>query len=319
MAVAGFAVMNPVATMAMVDTARWRPVVYADTPKTLSRYQSFLGSKSDQRKVVCFVFGATYLPDVLKNKDKIASYLVFDDLQNLHLLTAQLPGFDIVDITRDNGVFPKYLSPQELTVVLEAPTKLPDQNLLLKKVTDALGARKPSVLETTSRIPQAETIQESGAQRRLTEIKRRLTSGPDFSVVLDYYVKYLFRIVDRNQVTQNVTKKLPAELKDLWKEALDFADSEIGLTMAKAYASLCFAADPDYRVGHAVAKHSLKPYGGDFSYFTAVLPPHNSCAFIPGVLENTSAEETALVALFKVKPVEAKASKPAAKKPKGKS
>lgn len=304
--------MNPIATMAMVDTARWRPVVYADTPKTLARFRAFIESKKPEpRKCVLFLFGASYLPDVIQHKDRLSSILLFDDLQNLHNVKKQLEGFDIVDV--DDG-YPKHLSPSELMEVINKPQRFPEVTLL-SQVTKALGQRRPSVLETTNRLPSAEPITESGAQRMLADIKRMLVDDePAFPVLLDVYVKYLFRIVTRAYVTKEITKKLPAHVKEPWKQALDFADSDVGLAMAKAYHSMCRSSDPDLRASHAVATYSIKAYGGDFLYFTSVLPPYSTCEFLPDVFPNDEKEPQPLV-----KVVVPKVPEPKAKKAKGKT
>lgn len=316
MTISAFCVMNPVSTISMVDTARWRPVVYADTPRTLARFKQFIDSnKPDQRKTVLFLFGASYLNEALKHKDRFNSILVFDDLNNLHTLCKQVSGVQIVDIDKKDGVYPKYLTPSELMDVINQPTSFPE-SAILTHVTKALGQRRPSVLETTSRLPVPEAIPESGSQRLLSEIKKELTDDLPFAVVLDVYVKYLFRIVSRASVTKDVTKKLPTEAKELWKKALDFADSPIGEQMAKAYHAMCRSNDPDYRVGYVVGKFGLKAYAGDFLYFTSVLPPHKSCEFLPGTFSDDSKEDKPLVALFKAPEPPVKASKARAQKSK---
>lgn len=295
MAISSFAVMNPTAAMSMIDTSRWRTVVYADTPKSLVRYKEFLDQKkTDARKVVCFVFGVTSLKEVLKNQDKFNSILIFDDLQNLSDLRTQL-GVQIADVKEtDASAMPKHLTPQEMNTLVESSSPALEISLL-KKVLTTLGPRRPSVLETTSRIPAPLDVEESGSQRLLTEIKQTLPDPTFFGVVATTYCKYLFRMIDRNTVTQTVTKKLPAEAKDFWKKALDYADSDIGLAMHSAFAKLCSQRDPDYRTGHAVAEFNLKLYSGDFLYFTMIIPPFDSCQFLQGTTAaaSTTAASTA--------------------------
>jgi hypothetical protein len=314
MSISAFAVMNPIATMAMVDIARWRPVVYANTPKSLTRYRQFLENKKpDSRKNVLFLFGASYLSEVLNSKDKFNSILLFDDLQNIDTLRSQLQSVQIVDI--EEGIYPKHLSPSEVMEVINRPTNFPSVNPLLAHITRALGPRKPSVLETTSRLPVPEAIPESGAQRMLAELKVYIEEADlSFSAVLDVYTKYLFRIVSRPFVTKEVTKKLGSEVKDLWKQALDFADSDIGETMAHAYQELCLSSDPDLRPSHVLAKFGIKAYGGDFLYFTSVLPPHQTCAFLPGALATDEKDPRPLV-----KNVDVPVPETGAKKAKAKS
>lgn len=312
MAISAFAVMNPIATMAMVDIARWRPVVYANTPKSLARYRQFLeGKKPDNRKNVLFLFGAAYLNEVLQNKEKFSSILVFDDLQNLDRLRKWLQSVHIVDIEED---MPKHLSPSEVMDVVNKPTNFPASNPLLSQITKALGPRKPSVLETTSRLPVPEAIPESGAQRLLAELKKHTEkSEVQFSIILDVYTKYLFRIVNRAYVTKEVTKKLETDVKDLWKQALDFADSEVGQTMANAYRELCRSSDPDLRPSHVLSKFGIKAYGGDFLYFTSVLPPHQTCTFLTGVFTIDEKDPQPLVKTIEVPVPEVKAKKTKAK------
>jgi hypothetical protein len=306
MAIAGFSVMNPISTMSMIDTTRWRPVIYADTPVSLAHYQRFVKEekKGDGRKAVLFCFGAAHLQKVLKDRAKFSSVLVFDDLQNLHALATQLDSFSVVDVHRDenNCDFPKHLTPVDLMEVIERPGTLPDPFPLLSKITNALSRKRPSVLETTSRLPTPDGFMESGVHKLLSDLKALLPddSKISFAVLLDVYVKFLFKIVDRNHVTTAVTKKLPAgHAKELWNQALEFATSAIGETMAKAYYALCTSVDADYRVGHAVADHGLRSYSGDFVYFTSVLPPHRKCQFLPGAFDESAKPSLPLVKVYK--------------------
>lgn len=299
--------MNPISILAMVDIARWRPVVYADTPRTLLRFKKFIESnkRTDQRKVVAFVFGASYLTDALQHKDRFNSVLLFDDMQNLHVTSKQLTGFDIVDV---HDGHPKHLSPAEVMEVISRPTHWPDT--LLSQVTRSLAQRKPSVLETTHRMPKSQPIVESGAQRMMTMLKSGLSNeDPEFIVVIDIYVKYLFRIISRSQVTKDVTKKLSIDAKELWKQALDFADSDVGMTMAQAYRDLCQATDPDLRASHVVSSRGIKAYGGDFLYFTSILPPHKTCEFLSDALPVDDKEVKPLVQVVRVPEPKAKANK----------
>lgn len=309
MTISGFAAMNPIATLAMVDIARWKPVVYADTPQTLLRYKSFLDDKKkDNRKVVLFLFGAIYLPEVLKHKDKFHSILVFDDLQNLNNMR-NIPHFDIVDV--DQG-YPKYLSPSQLMDVVNKPTRFTETSLL-SQVTRSLNNRRPSVLETTNRMPTVEGIPETGSQRAMSDLKALINDDVMFSIALDVYVKYVFRIVDRAYVTKEVTKKLPDGAKEHWKKSLDFADSEIGLAMAHAYRDLCRTTDPDLKASYLVNKYGIKNYGGDFLYFTSLLPPSHNCAFLDGTFEVDEKEPPPLVALLKAEEAVAKPKRGKAK------
>lgn len=285
MAFVGFAKTNPICAIAMVDQVRWNPVVYADTPRSLARYKKFVNShETEARKVVLFMLGATNLTKVAKEFDRFSSVLVFDDLQNLHLLDEAIDEFEIVDIEAENGIpVPRNLTPAEMTEVVNRPEMPSSPFPVIAKLTNALGKRRPSVLESTSRMPMPEAVPESGAQRLLTEVKTILDvtgSTLPFPIVLDTYIKYLFRILPRSKVTSSVTKKLPEEAKELWGTALDLAGSEAGSNMARAFRSLCESEDVDYRVGHAVSKFGLKPYSGDFIYFTSILPPFRGCEFL---------------------------------------
>jgi hypothetical protein len=287
MAFVGFAVMSPIATQSMLDNNRWRPVVYADTPKCLSRYEAFLEAK-ESRKAILFVLGSSNLHRVAKDLDRFASVFVFDDLQNLDHLCNAIPGFDVVDIEVDEetGTFePAHLSPAELAEVVKSESSVPDVIPLLTKVKNALGKRKPSVLESTSRMPTPDAVPDvTGSQRLMGEIKLILEAQESelpFSVVLDSYTKFLFRLLSRSKLTSQVTKKLSDEAKELWMPAIDLATSDVGLRMAYAFRSLCEARDPDYRVGHAVSRYGLKAYSGDFLYFTSILSPNRSFEFLP--------------------------------------
>ena len=318
MAFVGFAVTNPISALAMIDQVRWRPVVYADTPRVLARYTKFLKvANQDTRKAVLFLLGATNLGKIAKEYERFSSVLVFDDLQNLHTLKSTISGFDIVDIANENGIdVQRHLTPAEMTEVVNRPDMPASPFPLVAKLTNALGKRRPSVLESTSRMPMPEAIPESGAQRMITEIKLilELTASPlPFAVVLDTYIRFLFHIVPRSKVTSMVTKKLPDDAKDLWGTALDLANSEVGLNMARAYRSLCESDDVDYRVGHAVSKFGLKPYSGDFLYFTSVLPPYRGCEFLKDLPQEEDLPKKSK-RRFKAKPARAKAKKKASKK-----
>lgn len=323
MSLVGFAVMNPIVTMSMIDVSRWRPVVFADTPKSLNLYQRFVNEKkNDTRRAVLFLIGALNLGKVSKDRARFSSVLVFDDVQNLSAVEAQIKGFCIADITAEGEAsFPRHLTPMELADLLEVEGSIPDPTPLLSKVTNALGRRRPSVLETTSRVPMGDGTVESGAQRLLNEVKNILDAEDKvpFSLLLDLYTKYLFRIVERTKITTMVTKKLPEAAKELWKQALTFADSDIGETMAKAYARLCRTSDADYRVGHAVNDFGLKPYSGDFLYFTAVLPPHRNCAFISTFSPEKDESSLPLVSIFKPPALPTTPTKSKAKKARARS
>jgi hypothetical protein len=309
MAFVGFAVTNPLAVMSMLDVGRWRSVVWADTPRTLGRYTKFINSppKHDQRKNVLFVFGASNLSRITKDQEVFFSVLVFDDLQNLHQLRTSVSGFEIVDVApqENGGALPKHLTPAEVASVVEQSGVPSIQPNLLATLTTALGRRRPSVLETTSRMPLPEAVPASGAQRLLLDLKSILevkNSAIIFPVVVDVFLRFLFRMVPRSTVTTTVTKKLPIEAKDLWQEALTFADSDIGLSMARAYQKLCKNKDVDYRIGHAVSEFGLKPYSGDFVYFTSVLPPHRGADFLDE-LHNKAKEAKPSIPKFKPKPL----------------
>lgn len=286
MAFIGFAVTNPLAVMSMLDVGRWRSVVWADTPRTLGRYLKFINApKHDQRKNVLFVFGSTNLSKVLKDQEKFFSILVFDDMQNLHQLRTNIHDFEIVDVApqANGGTLPKHLTPAEVALVVERSGVPVIQSNLLTQLTSALGRRRPSVLEATSRMPMPEAVPESGAQRTLLDLKTRMEeeeSAIPFTIALDVFLRFLFRMIPRSNVTSAVTKKLPNGAKDTWQEALTFGESDIGLSMARAYQKLCKTKDVDYRIGHAVSEFGLKPYSGDFLYFTSILPPHRGADFL---------------------------------------
>jgi len=317
MAFVGFSFTNPIAVMSMVDPVRWRPVVYADTPRVLAQYMKFMSEvEGDGRKSVLLLLGASSLHRVAKDYDRFDSIFVFDDLQNLHTLKRSTEGFEVVDVEVEDGIpTPRHLTPAEMneTVALPSPASpFP----LAAKLTAALGKRRPSVLESTSRMPIPEVAPVSGAQRMMAEVKRILdeTESPlPFSIVIDAYIRFLFRITTRLKVTSAVTKKLPDEAKDIWSTALDLAGSDVGLTMARAYRKLCENEDVDYRVGQAVNEFNLKLYSGDFLYFTAIFPPHRNCVFISELPpeDELSAPKKRR---FKSKPAKAKAKKKTQKK-----
>jgi hypothetical protein len=321
MAFVGFAVTNPLAVMSMLDVGRWRSIVWADTPRTLGRYAKFINSpKQDQRKNVLFVFGATNLHKVLKDQESFFSILVFDDMQNLHQLRTNVHDFEIVDVAPqpNGGSLPKHLTPAEVALVVERSGVPAIQPLLLTQLTAALGKRRPSVLETTSRMPMPEAVPESGAQRLLLEMKHVLETTKEMTVVsfpiaLDVFLRFLFRMIPRSNVTTTVTKKLPTEAKDIWQEALTFADSDIGLSMARAYQKLCKNKDVDYRIGHAVSDFGLKPYSGDFIYFTSILPPHRGADFLDE-LQKKEKDAKPTIPKFKAPPPPPQGKKKAAKK-----
>lgn len=322
MAFVGFAVTNPLAVMSMLDVGRWRSIVWADTPRTLGRYTKFIQSapKTDQRKNVLFVFGSNNLNKVLKDQERFFSILVFDDMQNLHQLRTSVHDFEIVDVALqpNGGTLPKHLTPAEVAAVVErsgVPTLQPS---LLTALTSALGRRRPSVLEATSRMPMPEAVPESGSQRMLIDLRNVLEDSTGkqtiaFPLVLDVFLRFLFRMIPRSNVTSSVTKKLPPEAKDQWQEALTFAESDIGLNMARAYQKLCQNKDVDYRIGHAVSDFGLKPYSGDFIYFTSILPPHRGADFLEELTVKAK-EPKPVVPKFKPAPAPPQAKKKKVKK-----
>lgn len=294
MSFAGFAVTNPWAAMSMLDANKWRCVFYADTPRVKERYARFIDTKPEERKAVLLVLGGVNLHRVAADFKRFHSVLVFDDVQNMERLTELFDGFEIVDIgSSDDEHYPCHLTPAEMADLVAEPGGIPVEVPFLSKVTAALGKRKPSVLETTSRMPEPELLPESGAQRLLTEIKNVLDyaeSPLPFPVVLDNYTKFLFRMLPRSKLTSQVTKKLPADAKELWSTALDLATSDIGRRMALAFRALCESTDPDYRVGQAVAEYGLRPYSGDFVYFTAVMAPNRSFEFLDALNDDDIAK-----------------------------
>jgi len=287
MAFAGFAVMSPLTVAAMLDSNRWRSIVYADTPRCKSRYDAFVKeAKKDDRHNALVVVGATNLHRVQKDAERFQSVLVFDTVQNLCKLEDAVPSFSVVDIEKKGDAdLPRHLTPTELAEVVQRPGSVPAPTPLAVKLVATLGQRKPSVLEATSRMPSPSKIPPSGMRDLLSDVKDLLTAdSPSFQEVLNTYVKYVFRLVPRNTVTQEITKKLPEAAKPLWQNALDFATSKVGTQIAVAFRSLCIASDPGYRLSHAVSKYGLKAYAGDMVYFTAIIPPAQSFVF-PSDLE----------------------------------
>ncbi len=316
MSLVGLVAMNPLAAMSMIDISRFRPIIYADTPACQAAYLRFTQEKrGDGRKAVLFLLGAANLPKVVKERDRFSSVLIFDTVQDLTVLGTHLKELTLADVDASGELsVPKHLTPGELADLLETEGSIPDPLPLLSKVTNALGRRRPSVLENTSRIPAPDLPESTGAQRMLNDLKDCLgDEDVSFSVVLDIYVKYLFRIVERSKVTTTVTKKLPAEAREIWSQALEFADSPIGNSFAVAYAKLCRSADADYKIANAVNDFDLKNYSGDFLYFTSLLPPHRGCAFVPAFNPGKDESSLPLVQTFK-----APAIKPSTKKSKAK-
>lgn len=278
--------MTPVATMSILDTTRWRPVVYADTPKTLNRYHRFVQKpEKDERKPVLFVFGASYLPKVTRNADLFSSVFLFDDVPNLMAVKANIPDFDVVDV---EGHLPKHLSPVELAEVVSRAGSLPNKIPLITKLTNTLGTRKPSVLESTSRLPKGaapETATTAGVQRLLTEVKHY--EALPYAVVTDIYAKYIFRMIPRSAVTAAVTKKLPVQAKEPWAAALAIADSAVGAAMATAFRRLCDDSNGALSVRDALKEADLTAYAGDFLYLTTIHPPYKGCVFLASSEEAT--------------------------------
>lgn len=260
--------------------------MYMDTPATLGRYDKAMASKKKElRKMVLLVGGATCLHRVSKDLDRFDSVLVFDTLENLHVLSEDLPEFRIADAELEGGHYvSKSLTPSQISDLVGAPGK-PENLSFLQRVVNTLGKRKPSVLETTSRMPSPEAIPHSGVQMQLSNLKRLLDedekSKVDFTTVLEVYCKYLFRIIPRSKVTSTVTKKLPKDLKEMWDNVLQFAKSDVGLRMAKAFEAICQTKDPDFRGAYAMKRFGILSYAGDFTYLTAVFPPASVHEFLP--------------------------------------
>ena len=283
MNIVGLATTSPMVALSMIDASKWRSLVYAETDACRSRWTKAFNAKPDGRRTVCVLLGASYLPRVLERSSSLNAVLVFDDVQNLSTLAGQLPGFEIADIEKDSsgaGAMPLVLSGSDLAQLLDQQLDVGEPSLLTQ-LTSALGKRKSSALENTNRMPVTEAVEISSAQKALSVIQTQVEgSKVSFSVVLDLYVKYMFNMVDRSVVTAQVTKQLPDSVKELWHQLLEFASSFTGEMMADAFVKLCESTDPDYRIGHAVAEFGLKPFSGDFAYFTALIPPAPNYEFV---------------------------------------
>ncbi len=297
MAFIGFGASNPVSLASVLDTSRWRLVMYMDTPRTIARFHEAVSEprrKKETRKMVLLVGGATCLHRIHNDLDAFASILVFDSVENLHVLKEDMPEFEIVDSVLEGGHYvSRHLNPGQVAEMVAKPGK-PENLSMLQRVVNTLGKRKPSVLETTSRMPVPSEVLHSGMQVQLSEMKKRLDDqeGLEFSVVLDTYCRYLFRIIPRSKVTSLVTKKLPKELKEVWDNVLQFAKSDIGLRMAKTFEAVSASKDPRFRGSYVLAKYGISQYAGDYMYFTAVHPPSEMHEFLPELeAANTEAME----------------------------
>lgn len=284
----GLAVTSPLSASAMVDQLRWQVVIYADTPKCLVHYHDVMSQRRGEkdRKLAVFVLGAHHLNKVFKDQSKYHSVLVFDDIQNLHLLVDQVDNFTIVDVdlNEQGALVPKHMTPQDINDALTKHTVSVDAGLFVR-VAATLSKRPASVLETTNRMPATEKRLPSGIQGHMVALKDAMDANPDdnkvlFSVAVDYLCKLTFGMVERASVTANVTKKLSAEAKPHWQAALEIVSSPIGEQMGRAYRQLCTTTDPAMGIGHAVRDFDLVAHGGDFAYLTALLPPFREAKFV---------------------------------------
>lgn len=285
------ATMSPIVTMSMIDTLRWQPVVYADSAYSKANFQSFLRKQKqskDTRKTVLFLFGASFFDEVKEHEKEFTTIIVFDDVHNLNALAEAVPGLDVIDITTDEkgDVVPKQLTPQELMEAVEGRNTI--EIPILQGLASAMAKHKPSVLENTSRLPKVKKIPPSDSQLMMTEVLQALQEGdPEFTVLLDVYVKYIFGIVNRQYVTSMVTKKIRSDsARDIWKDVLTYADGPDGLTIAKAFALMCRNDDPDYRTQHAAKDAGDISVSPDLLYFTSIIAPYKACVFVnPKVID----------------------------------
>jgi hypothetical protein len=274
----------------MIDKESFRPVVYADTPRLKATFKTHLANhvaQKDYRRLVVLVFGSSFLPEVLHpSLPKFHSILVFDTVQTLLEVKKHMSALEIVDMDLTEVARPKPVTAGVLASLLERlgdfDGPLPD---IFMDIRNALVQRKPSILETTSRLNMPEATPLSGCQTLLAQLKPVLNSDISFMQVLDTYVRYLFGMTNRNNVTQSITKKLPEQAKSIFKQALDFADSPIGKAMSAAYQKLCLLSDKDYKIHQAVKEYNLMPYAGDFMYFVSVLPPSKEALFIAPIID----------------------------------
>jgi hypothetical protein len=309
----GIATMNPMVATSFLDITRYRVVCYADTPYTLESYRLATKIPDPARKMVCFLFGAAHLPKVIPDRTKFASIVIFDDMQNLRTVAHKIPGFQVLDVeARTDGLqYKRQITPQELMAAVDAD-KVPVDVPFLTHVTNALGRRKPTVLETTSRVPHPEGVADSGVCRILQEAREYLVDDSvTYQVIQDTFARYLFGMMERSAVTQRVTKRLPAEAKDLWKQALDFADSDVGARLCACYRALCRTQDPDYRAGFAAKEHNIQAYAGDLLYFCALIPPSSEHQFLDGGNDEATESTKPLINVSKPK---AKVGKPVVRK-----
>ena len=287
MALIGFAYSNPITLMSVLDSSKWRVVMFMDTPRTLERYTKFIRSPaSKDEKVVLFVAGAVALYRVKEDMARFHSVCVFDDVPNLHLLQKEISSFELVDVemTEDGLYTHKPWTPGSISEKISKDSVELHDFSFLQKLQNSLGKRRPSVLESTSKMPAPEADEFSGVMAQLAQIKAYLDvdeSGKlSFAAVLDVYAKYIFRIIPRSAVTSKVTKKLPKDLREIWTALTDFAKSDIGVRFAKAFQEISKSKDPDYRSGFALRQYGIRQYSGDFVYLSSVLPPSDSFEFL---------------------------------------
>jgi hypothetical protein len=280
----GLATTSPIVAMSLVDTSRYQVVVWCDTPKTLSFYERWL-RRTSTKKAVLFIFGASNLSKVIPNKHRFSTIVVSDDAQNLRIMQEK-SNLRICDLQVKNGIdHPKVLTATEFMDMVSVDG-IPE-DLLVQEVTNAFK-RTASVLETTSRLPKpVAPISESALQKNLLQVTKAV--GGDTAFITQGFARYLLRLSTRNELTQTVTKKLPAHVRDHWEHIVDIAKSQVGDKIATVFHTLCCAKDQDLRVGHLVAKYGLQSYSGDVLFFTAILPPSPSYVFIDDFVPLTDA------------------------------
>ena len=282
MNISGFLTSPPYSVAALLDQLRWRAVVYAEFPKTLSIFRESMKTQ-DTRKTVVLLVGAHLLAKFRQEGVKVDALFVFDDATALRQCQAQVDGFSIVDVlvTEAGTWYPKPLTPQDVSDALVSGV-IPKDDLFLR-VAQTLKQRKPTVLETTNRAPRVGEIpHDAGLLSCMSEIKEVLAEEPaggkvPFSVVVSMLAKFTFGMVTRQSVTAVVTRKLPPEIHDVWQHALLVGSSPVGKQFSRAFHYLC---TEDATVYAAVKKYGLEQHSKDFTYLTAVFPPHPEAEFV---------------------------------------
>lgn len=277
MAVIGLAHTNPQLAMHLIDSTKWRIIVYADSPVVTSRYEKALQSKDKTRRTVLFLFGALHIAKVVPRASEFDTVVVVDDVQNLGMLRNHITQFRIEDIEdQGSGLHPKYLTPAQFALAMDLPGSIPSQLPVMTVVTHALSRKRPSVLEAMGKIPTPSTTPPSNLQAAVLRIQGLLTEEDvEIGVLLSVLAKHVFKLAPAS-TSKGISNHLKmVEAQEAWVETLLLAD-RISPAMSKCFSHLCENKDPGLRLREVAKIYDALEIVDDLLYLTTIFPPSPS-------------------------------------------